>query len=159
MLVPAIVHKNELESLFAKELYTDRYFYYMGYSSCGVLPDITPEDGLYQYAMVDKKGKVVGYLSYRIDFDAGNVFQFGLYSFDAGNPLIGKDLFEEMERLVTKYHRVEWRMVGGNPVKRHYDKFCARYGGTVFTLHDVCKDLSGNYRDEYVYEIINRGRQ
>jgi hypothetical protein len=45
-------------------------------------------------------------------------------------------------------------MIGGNPVKRHYDKFCAKHNGNRVVLHDVCKDENGNYRDEYIYEII-----
>lgn len=157
MLVPAIVHKVELEKAFAKELYTDRYFYYRGYSNCGTLPEITPDDCLYQFAIVDKKDRVIGYLGYRVDPNASNVYSFGLYSFDRGNPLIGKNLFEEMERLVKRYHRIEWRMIGGNPVKKHYDKFCAKHGGNVVVLHDVCKDADGNYHDEYVYEIVKEG--
>ena len=157
MLVPAVAYKAEIEKAFAKELYTDRYFYYVGYSHCGTVPEVNPDDCLYQYAIVNKEGKLVGYLSYRVDPNASNVYSFGLYSFDRGNPLIGIDLFSEMEKLVKRYHRIEWRMVGGNPVKKHYDKFCAKHGGNVVKLHDVCKDVDGNYHDEYLYEIVKGG--
>ena len=85
------------------------------------------------------------------------VSNFGLYSFDKGNVVVGIDLFKEMERLVNRYHRVEWRMIGGNPVKKHYDRFCAKHGGNVVVLHDVVKDLEGNYLDEYIYEIVKEG--
>lgn len=82
---------------------------------------------LYQYAIVDKE-KVIGFLTYRIDIYSNNVYNFGLYSFDKGNYIIGKDLFTKMEELVKKYHRLEWKMIAGNPVKKHYDKFCKKYG-------------------------------
>lgn len=51
--------------------------------------------------------------------------RFGLISFDRGNMLIGKAVFNEIERCITEYHlhRVEWRMIGGNPAERGYDSF------------------------------------
>ena len=64
-------------------------------------------------------------------------------------------LLKKMRELVQSHHRVEWRMIGGNPVKRHYDKFCRRYGGNVVKLHEVVKSPSGKYVDEYLYEIVN----
>jgi hypothetical protein len=49
-------------------------------------------------------------------------------------------------------------MIAGNPVKRHYDKFCRRYGGNIVKLHETERGPSGEYVDEYIYEIINGGR-
>lgn len=156
MLVPAILYKEEIEKAFAKELYTENYFYYYGYAYGNSLPEIRAEDCLYQYAIVNKNERLIGYLSYRIDSNADTVNSFGLYSFDKGNFIIGKDLFEKLEELIEKHHRIEWRMIGGNPVKRHYDKFCNKHNGNVVILHDVCKDERGFYHDEYIYEIIRQ---
>jgi hypothetical protein len=61
-----------------------------------------------------------------------------------------------MRELVRSHHRVEWRMIAGNPVKKHYDKFCHRYGGNVVKLHEAVRTPSGKYADEYIYEIIYR---
>jgi hypothetical protein len=47
-------------------------------------------------------------------------------------------------------------MIGGNSVKKHYDKFCKKYKGKIVRLRDITKDDSGNYHDEYIYEIINK---
>jgi len=160
MLVPAILYKEEIEKAFAKELYTDNYFYYQGYGSANGLPKISAEDCLYQYAVVNTHKKLIGYLGYQIDTNADSVYNFGLYSFDKGNPIIGKDLYEKLEELVEIHHRIEWRMVSGNPVKKHYDKFLNKYNGNVVVLHDVCKDSKGNYHDSYIYEIIkNKGNK
>lgn len=155
LLVPAILYKDEIEKAFAKDLYTNNYFYYNGYPHCNSLPEINTEDNHYQYAIVDNHEKVIGYLSYKIDDATDTVDCFGLYSFDRGNYIIGKDLFEEMERLVKKYRRIEWKMIGGNPVKKHYDKFCKKHNGHIAVLHDVCKDPDGKYCNVYFYEIIN----
>lgn len=155
MLVPAIAYKDEIEKAFAKEIYTKGYFYYTGYPHCNTVPEIKTDDCLYQYAIIDSNEKVIGFLSYRINTYSNNVYNFGLYSFDRGNYIIGKDLFAEMEKLVKRYHRLEWRMIGGNPVKKHYDKFCKKHGGNIIVLHDACKDEDGNYCDDYIYEIVN----
>ena len=100
------------------------------------------------------KNRVIGYLSYYIDNHTDCAYRFGLYSFDRGNPIIGLDLFRKMEELVKRYHRVEWRVIQGNPVIRHYDKFCEKHHGYKTILHDVTKGLGGEWLDAYCYEII-----
>ena len=77
-------------------------------------------------------------------------------SFDKSNPAIGFALRQIMNMLITQYHihRIEFRCVGGNPVKRHYDNFCKRYNGRVIELKDVFKDRLGSYHNDYIYEII-----
>jgi hypothetical protein len=156
MLVPAILYEQELKTAFAKELYSERYFYYSGYAHSNSLPEIEAEDNVYRYAMVDSKEKLIGYLAYRVDTINDCVYNFGLYSFDKGNFLIGKDLFEKMEELVKQYHRVEWKMIGGNPVQKHYDRFCYKHHGNRVVLHDMCRDSKGNWHDEFIYEIVKK---
>ena len=79
-------------------------------------------------------------------------------SFDRWNPLIGQALFEIMNTLINKFklHRIEWYMVSGNPVERHYDKFCEKYNGGKIVLRDTFKDRLGKYHDSITYEIINQ---
>ena len=79
-----------------------------------------------------------------------------MYAFDKGNILIGKALKEIMDKLINEYHlhRIEWRMIGGNPVERSYDRFCKKYNGNKYVLKDVFKDRQGKYHDDCIYEII-----
>lgn len=95
-------------------------------------------------------------LIYGIDWYSSQAYRFGLMSFDKGNPLIGRALFEIMENLINKLklHRIEWGMVSGNPVERHYDKFCEKYNGRKIVLRDTLKDRLGEYHDSIIYEII-----
>lgn len=81
---------------------------------------------------------------------------FGLYAFDKNNSIIGKDVFCAVRHMIKEYkpHRMEYRMVGGNPVERHYDNFCRRYNGKKIMLTDVFKDRYGKYHDMAIYEII-----
>lgn len=153
MLEPAIAHKSQLEHLFSKEIYSEKYFYYVGYAYGFSLPHIEPNDCYYQWAILDND-KIVGYLAYRIDAQTDNVDRFGLYSFYEGNQTVIKDTFNKLEELVNNHHRVEWRVIEGNHAKRGYDAFCEKWDGNRVCLHDVTKDLNGNYRNEYIYEIL-----
>lgn len=154
MLVPAILYKKEIEHNFLKSLYTNDYFFYMGYPHYYESPAIEVRENVYQYAIVNN-GKVIGYFSYKVDPIISCVNHFGFYSFDRGNYVIGRDVFSEMEKLIKRFHRTEWLVIGNNPVKKHYDKFCKKHNGRIIKLCDAVKDPDGNYLDKYVYEIIN----
>lgn len=163
VLEPAILHKDELEKLFKEYLYSDESFYYNGYAHGNVIPEIRAEDNVYQYAImgkgrVYKNGeeirKVLGYIAYRFDPATDTASNFGLFSFDPGNAIIGEAVHHVMEKLLKRCRRIEWRMVGGNPVQKSYDRFCKKYNGNVVQLHEVTKDDNGVYHDEFIYEVL-----
>ncbi len=155
MLVPAILYKEEIIKEFQKLYYTDDMFFETGCLEQWY-PNISdmPEEGRFDYAIINGS-KLIGYLSYQVDYYVSKAYNFGLISFDRGNPIIGRDLFNKMEELVHRFHRVEWRMIGGNPVEEHYDKFCERYNGNKYFLKDAIRDRNGNYHDDIIYEIVN----
>jgi len=159
MLVPAILYKDELENKFQKEIYTERYFYYVGYAYGFELPKIEVRDNYYQWAIVDKNNviDVIGYLAYHICPDVDSVNNFGWYSFEEGNQTVVRDTYNKLNELVDQHHRVEWRVIQGNHAKKGYDRFCEKHGGNIVCLHDITKDLQGKYRNEYIYEIIRGG--
>lgn len=159
MLVPAILYKDQIEKEFKKLYYTEDMLLMTGCISqwCPNIPDV-PDDGDFNYAIVSKD-KLIGYIAYRVDYYTSKVYNFGLISFDKGNPIIGRDLFSKMEELVHRFHRVEWRMIGGNPVEKNYDKFCEMHHGNKYVLRDSVKDHNGNYRNDVIYEIINAKNQ
>ena len=158
MLVPAVIRKDEIIYKFRKMQYTDELMYEVG--SCdNWMPNIVeePDKETYQFAIVDSKDKLIGYVCYKIDWYSSQARNFGLMSFDRGNPLIGRELFGIMTNLIEnlKLHRIEWYMVSGNPVERSYDKFCEKYHGRKITLRDTFKDRLGKYHDSITYEILN----
>lgn len=159
MLKPAIIYKDEIERKFNEQLYTQDFFYYTGYDGSTYIPEIKREDFLFQYAIIDSSKpdgqQLIGYFSYSLNTLSDTINHFGLYSFDRGNITIGRDILRKMKELVKAHHRIEWRMIDGNPVKRHYDKFCKRYGGNIVKLHGVTRNPLGGYSDEYIYEIVN----
>lgn len=132
----------------------------MMYGSGGVenyMPEIEdcPESWQFQWAIVNKGGKLIGYLGYYVDWYVSRAYNFGLFSFDRGNALIGKDVFEKLEELIKTLHRVEWRAVGGNPACKGYDNFIKRHNGNKHILKDAIRDKDGNYHDDIIYEIVN----
>ena len=158
MLRPAILYKNEIEKHFAEVMYSDDYFYYTGYAHAHELPKIEPSDNIYQWAIVNSANEAIGWFAYRIDPVNDSVCNFGLCSFDKGNVLIGKDVFEKMEELIAHYRRIEWRVIEGNPVIRSYDRLCKKHNGYKAVLHKITKGPDETYRNEYVYEILAESR-
>lgn len=156
MLVPAILYKEQIKKEFQKYFYTTDMLYETG----GIenwIPQIAecPESWQFQYAIVDDNKKLIGYLGYSVDWYVSKVYNFGLFSFDRGNVLVGKDVFDKLEELVKTFHRVEWRAVGGNPACRGYDRFIKKHNGTKHILKDSIKDKSGEYHDDIIYEIVS----
>ena len=156
MLVPAVLYKDEIYKRFLEYNYSDDMIYYAGYLGSS-LPNLDEEcDGsLYQYAIVEN-GRLIGYFSYRIDWYASCVYNFGLFAFDRNNKILGIDVIRELKKIINDYHihRLEWRMIGGNTVEKHYDNFCKKYNGRKIILKDVVKDRCGKYHDDVIYEII-----
>lgn len=155
MLKPAVLYRDQIVKGMQEYFYTDDMMY-----ETGTLENWTPEipdcpsEGHIQYAIISND-KLIGYLAYRIDYYSSRVYNFGLFSFDRGNPALGKDVNDELVRLINTYHRVEWRAVGGNPACRGYDNFIKRHNGNKHILREAIKDRAGNYHDDIIYEVIN----
>ena len=154
MLVPATLYKEEIIKNFKRYFYTDEMLYETGCMH-NWIPNIVdcPDESTFQFAIVHND-ILIGYLGYVVDWYASQAYNFGLFSFDRGNPIVGKDVFNKLEELVNRFHRVEWRMVGGNPAERGYDNFLKRHNGNKHVLKDAIRDRDGNYRDDIIYEII-----
>jgi hypothetical protein len=157
IIKPAANYGDEINRKFNEYLYTEDYLLYFGEKGFSRFETVTNdcEGTTYQFAILDDE-KLIGYISYRIDWFSLNAYNFGLFSFDRGNRLIGVALYKILNDVIDKFHihRIEYRMISDNPVQRHYDRFCKKYNGNVVKLTDVFKDRTGKFRDEYIYEII-----
>lgn len=157
MLKPAICYKDEITQKMQEYFYTTDMLYETG-SLDNWVPNIVecPQEGCYQYAIVNSENKLVGFLCYHVNLYVSKAYNFGLFSFDRGNPLVGRDLFTKLEELVNRYHRIEWRAVSGNPACKSYDAFIKRHNGNKHILKDSIKDAEGNYHDDLIYEIVSK---
>ena len=156
MLEPAILYKDEIINKMRNYFYTEDMLYETGclHNWTPTICDC-PDECTFQYAIVDGC-EVVGYLGYNVDWYASKAYNFGLFSFERGNPTVGIDVFNKLEDLTETMHRVEWRAVGGNPAIKHYDAFCKKHNGIKHVLKDAIRDKEGNYRDDIIYEIVKR---
>lgn len=162
MLKPAICYKAAIESALAEYFYSEDMMLYMACRESYLLNvGDSCEDDCYQYAVVTEAGKLIGYIGYRVDRYSSTATNFGAFSFDRGNPMMGKELFDLLERLLKKFHRVSFEAVEGNRAVRGYDAFLKRHSdiGRKIMLRDVFKDADGNYHDIYIYEFINGGER
>lgn len=157
MLVPAILYKDEIIKGMQKYFYTNDMMFETGCME-NWTPHIfdCPNESQFQYAIIDKSEKLIGYLGYSVDWYTSKVYNFGLFSFDRGNILVGRDVFNKLEELIKTFHRVEWRAVGGNSACRGYDSFIKSHGGNKHILKDAIKDKDGNYHDDIIYEIVKQ---
>lgn len=155
MLKPAILYRDEIYNEFLRKSYSDEMFLYMGCIATS-MPEIQERNdgGVYQYAIIDNY-ELVGYFCYEVDWYSSTAHCFGLMGFKKSSA-IGIDIIRELRKLINDYNirRIEWRMIGGNPVEKHYDKFCKRYNGRKLVLHDAIRDRKGKYHDDVIYEIL-----
>lgn len=156
MLVPAILHKEQIIKNMQKYFYTTDMLYETGCME-NWAPHIfdCPNESQFQFAIVDNE-KLIGYLEYSVDWYISKAYNFGLFSFDRGNILVGKDVFDILEKLTNTFHRVEWRAVSGNPACKGYDRFIKKHNGNKHILKDAIRDRDGNYHDDIIYEILNK---
>jgi len=157
MLVPAVLHKDEVLKKFSEFIYSYDYFFYTGYVGGHRLPNVDDSDDWEHWVSVDSDGNVLGYLAYFVDHVNDSVNRFGMFSFIRDSPVFVLDCYRRLEFLVKNYRRVEWRMIGGNPVESAYDAFCEKHHGRKHVLSAVVKDRNGIYRDDVVYEVLRDG--
>ncbi len=162
MMIPAVLKYNLLKDKFREKYYSKDMFYVSGDMN-NWIPDIDldPYSNNFQYAIIDKNDNLIGYFAYSIDWYASNAYAFSLISFDKGNVTVAFDVRRAIKKIINFYkiHRAEFCVVCGNPVEKHYDKFCRKYNGSKYILHDCIKTADGEYRNKAIYEIIFNNKE
>lgn len=163
MLVPAMARKNEVEALFKIFQYSEPMLFYNG---CIENYEWTmkEEDGRYQYAIVNQEDNVVvGYISYRVDYYAHQVCNFGLICFNQKpkykmTMALGiKEVIRDI--LLMKPRRIEFRYVSDNKAGKGYQKIVERaasgYKKNLLQLTGYMRDRYGQYHNLIICELIN----
>lgn len=111
----------------------------------------------HSFVSVDKNDKIIGFISYNIDWQAMNAYKFGIISFDKGNLIFIKDLNEAINNLFTVYNmnRIDWFCFADNPAIRGYRNFIKRHGGreTAY-FRSIAKLMDGKLHDGVEFEIL-----
>lgn len=172
MLVPASCYKEEIEKAFAKLAYTDKLMWYDGCID-NFRHELTDESDKYHFAIVEN-GRLLGYVSFRVDWYCSMAYNFGLmsfvdtyaddndfYGYKSTKPAIFKAIREVM-RMVKSFdlHRIDWRCVSGNPAEKNYAGIASmltrEYHVRKVAFKDNMKDRHGNYHDTIMFELIKK---
>lgn len=157
MLKPAQLYKDELREKLIQSWYKPENIYYSGWTGCEI-PDILDNNyDSHHFVSVDKYREVIGYIDYRINWNAMSADQFGIISFDKGNIVFAKDLYATICNLFEMYHmnRISWMAYVDNPAVRGYRNFIKRYGGRECGYHrQIAKLQDGRLHDSVEFEIL-----
>ena len=163
-------YRFKVESELNKLCYTDKMFYFTG------TPYVTNFDYLFKGYFKEKDDEtngrivklcfvtlnyeeeepsVVGYFSYSVDIHKNCAYDLSVITFTPSVEVI-KEVVEETEALIKRFHRVEWTVIAGSGQEKFYDDFCKKHNGHRIVLRDAVKDQYGKYHDKYIYEIVNK---
>lgn len=155
MLKNAILYKDIISEKMEKTWYDERYQYY--YDSMPGNPDFPHQpEKTRQFASVDDDGNVIGYMSYSFNLATRRAMNFGIISFDLGNPLFARDVRQMIAECFFKFHlhSIEWFCFEENPALKGYRKFIKRYGGReIGTLRNVAFAADGQIHNAVLFEI------
>lgn len=157
MLRPAHLYKEKLNKKNYETWYDQRYMYY--HIGTGAY-DIQLADnncGKHQFVSVDSNESVIGYISYKVDWQALNADNFGIISYDIGNIAFAKDVYQVVCDLFEKYHmnRIGWFAFADNPAVKGYRRFIEKHGGKECAyLRQISKLTDGKLHDAVEFEIL-----
>lgn len=131
MLKPALLHRDQLLDKEALCMFDLEYQYYSSWAGF-TLTDIKNDNWeVHQFVSVDKDNNIIGYIVYSIDHNTLSAHSFGIISFDRGNLIFMKDVYQVIYDIFFKYNlnRLEWFCYADNPAVRGYRNFIKRVGG------------------------------
>lgn len=157
MLMPAQLYKDDLRDIFLKTWYIPENIYWNGWTGAEIID--LPENNyeMHCFVSIDKYRRIVGYISYYVDWVTMSADRFGIISFDKGNLTFAKDLYQAICDLFEKYHmnRIEWVAFADNPAIRAYRNFIRKHGGKECGYKRQCVKLQdGKLHDSIEFEIL-----
>lgn len=157
MLKPAIVAENRINSMFADLIwFTEKGNYFNAYRANCLLDINNNNATMHQFVSVDTDYTILGYMEYNIDYYTSVVSDIRIVSFET-TATFGRDLMQMIDDIFTKYNinKIEFEMVGGNPVERHYRKFIDVYHGREIGVYkQSIRFPNGEYHDSVMFEMF-----
>lgn len=157
MIKPAQLYAEKLQEENIKAWYKpENIFWEGGTGNCQI---VINEDNYncHQFVSVDKNDNVIGYITYAVDWQAMNADRFGIISYDRGNAIFAKDVYEVVCNLFEIYHmnRVSWFAFADNPAVRGYRNFKKKHGGRECAYQrQIAKLMDGKLHDSVQFEIL-----
>ena len=158
MLRPAQLYEQQLQEENTKAWYKLENIFWNGGSGDSTIE--LPENNYdsHNFVSVDKNGKVIGYISYAVDWSAMSADSFGAISFDKGNIEFARDLYTAICDIFEKYsmNRMSWWCYADNPAIRGYRSFIRKHGGRECGyLMQFTRLQDGKLHDSVLFEIMS----
>lgn len=157
MLKPAQLYKDKLQEENIKAWYNPENIFWNGGTGDSQINIHDNNYDCHQFASVDIKDNVIGYITYAVDWSAMSADRFGIISFDKGNVLFAKDVYTAICDLFEKYHmnRIQWFAYVDNPAIRGYRNFIKKHGGRECGYYrQIARLQDGRIHDAAVFEIL-----
>jgi RimJ/RimL family protein N-acetyltransferase len=157
MLKPAQLYREQLQRKNTEAWYKPENIFWNGGTGDA---EISLPDNNYErhcFVSVDKDDRVIGYISYNVDWSAMSAYGFGAISYDKGNLVFARDLNTAICNLFEVYHlnRCAWCCFADNPAIRGYRNFIKRHGGKECGyMRQVAKLQDGKLHDSVDFEIL-----
>lgn len=157
MLKAGQLYIDRLNKIMMERVWYDPY--YMFYGGTGHYNFEMTDNNVdkHFFVSVDKEDRILGVVSYRIDWQARSAYNFGLMSFEKGSFMFLADIQRVVYDIFYKYNleRMEWFCFADNPAKKLYDAFIKKIGGAVVgCFHRQAMLADGKLHDSVMYEIL-----
>ena len=158
-LVNAKLYENEIRHKMWEIWYDEKYQYYFGdiWRTDFSLNDRNAECPRMAFAILNEQNELIGFIGYFLNTEVQVAQQFGAVNFSDDKISFGKALHQVIKECFLKFgvEVLEWQVIIGNPIEKSYDKLCQKFGGHIVGIrHHRVKDMSGQIRDEKIYEIL-----
>lgn len=157
MLKPAQLYEQELQVQHIKNWYVSENYFWCARAGERMIELPDNNYNSHDFVSVDKYKRVIGYITYDIDWESMSVDNLGVISFYKGNLLFVKDLYTAICDIFEKYHmnRISWCCYADNPAINGYRKFIKRCSGRECGYaRQNAKLMDGKMHDSVFFEVL-----
>lgn len=157
MLRPAQLYESSLREQLIQSWYKPENIYVSGWTGNEILELPDNNYNSHHFVSVDSKDRVIGYITYSVNWSAMSADQFGIISFNKGNLIFVKDLYQAIRNLFNVFHmnRISWCCYTDNPALRSYKNFVRKYGGRECGYkRQIVRLQDGKLHDSIEFEIL-----
>lgn len=157
MLKPAQLYEQQLQEENLKAWYKPENIFWNGGTGDSQinLPDNNYDT--HNFVSVNKNDRVIGYITYAVNWNAMSADSFGAISYDRGNIEFAGDLYTAICDIFEKYHmnRISWWCFADNPAIRGYRNFIKKHGGKECGYcRQIARLQDGKLHDSVEFEIL-----
>lgn len=156
MLDLAMEYEESIQKAFRKTWLNDKYKFFNYAPSYGKIYLDNTTHMEHAFVSMDKDENVIGFIRYSINRDTHAAIDLIIINFGGNDLIFAKDLLVTIKDIFEKFNfnKLNFSVIIGNPVEKHYDRLIERFGGRVIGISkDDVKLHDGKIYDRKLYEI------